>query len=177
MTEPGPAQPATPDELAALYLRARDVPCPGCGYNRRDGAVAICPECSKLFELRIESTEIRQRIRRRDTWTAVLLSAIGTTMLVQSASGVTLAGINIYTNGYMSYFGRFLAFGAIRLVCSALVIRCSIAWLLKERRGSHQSELAPLPSPMLAAFVFVGIAPEYTTDGITWLIGLVSMLF
>ncbi|RMH27026.1 MAG: hypothetical protein D6692_08290, partial [Planctomycetota bacterium] len=35
----------TPDELAALYLRARDVPCPGCGYNRRDGIAAACPEC------------------------------------------------------------------------------------------------------------------------------------
>lgn len=36
---------ATPDELAALYLRGRDVPCPGCGYNRRDGITAACPEC------------------------------------------------------------------------------------------------------------------------------------
>ncbi len=37
--------PATPDELAALFLRARDVPCPKCHYNRRDGLTAACPEC------------------------------------------------------------------------------------------------------------------------------------
>lgn len=39
--------PATPDELAALFLRGRDVPCPGCGYNRRDGTASACPECGK----------------------------------------------------------------------------------------------------------------------------------
>ncbi len=36
---------ATPDELATLFLRGRDVPCPGCTYNRRDGTSATCPEC------------------------------------------------------------------------------------------------------------------------------------
>jgi hypothetical protein len=51
MAEPGPAQPATPDELAAFYLRARDVPCPGCNYNRRDGTAAECPECQTLIRL------------------------------------------------------------------------------------------------------------------------------
>lgn len=50
MSDDGPTQPptntpATPDELAALYLRARDVTCPSCGYNRRDGTSATCPEC------------------------------------------------------------------------------------------------------------------------------------
>lgn len=28
-----------------MYLQGRDVPCPACGYNRRDGASATCPEC------------------------------------------------------------------------------------------------------------------------------------
>lgn len=42
---------ATADELAALYLRDRDTPCPECGYNRRDGSTAACPECGTVFEL------------------------------------------------------------------------------------------------------------------------------
>lgn len=42
---PAQGRPATPDELAALYLRDRDIDCPACGYNRRDGAAAACPEC------------------------------------------------------------------------------------------------------------------------------------
>lgn len=42
---PATPQPATDDELAAFYLRARDVLCANCGYNRRDGTGAACPEC------------------------------------------------------------------------------------------------------------------------------------
>ncbi len=49
MAEPG--QAATPDELAAVFLRARDVPCPKCGYNRRDGTTAACPECHTSLSL------------------------------------------------------------------------------------------------------------------------------
>ncbi len=37
--------PATPDELATVFLRARDIPCPNCNYNRRDSTTAACPEC------------------------------------------------------------------------------------------------------------------------------------
>jgi len=33
------------DAIASVYLQGRDVPCPACGYNRRDGASATCPEC------------------------------------------------------------------------------------------------------------------------------------
>lgn len=41
---------ATPDELATLYLRGRDVSCPGCGYNRRNGITAACPECDHSID-------------------------------------------------------------------------------------------------------------------------------
>lgn len=43
--------PASLDETASLYLRARDVPCPECGYNRRDGTNACCPECKHVLTL------------------------------------------------------------------------------------------------------------------------------
>ena len=43
--------PASLDETAILYLRARDVPCPECGYNRRDGTEARCPECKHVLTL------------------------------------------------------------------------------------------------------------------------------
>jgi len=43
--KPQRASPATNDELAALYLRDRDTPCPSCNYNRRDGTTSLCPEC------------------------------------------------------------------------------------------------------------------------------------
>ncbi len=58
---------ATPDELATLYLRGRDVPCPGCGYNRRDGVTMGCPECSHALALKPEAPyrlEIKPRFAR-----------------------------------------------------------------------------------------------------------------
>jgi hypothetical protein len=42
------AEPADPrDDTARLleFLRGRDAPCPGCGYNLRDLQRSVCPEC------------------------------------------------------------------------------------------------------------------------------------
>ncbi len=50
-------QQATNDELAELYLRGRDTPCPSCNYNRRDSTSATCPECgTKLVLMGTDST-------------------------------------------------------------------------------------------------------------------------
>lgn len=46
---------ATPDELAAFYLRGRDAPCPGCGYNRRDATAAACPECGLTIPIGVQA--------------------------------------------------------------------------------------------------------------------------
>jgi len=42
---------ASDDELAAIYLRDRDVPCPSCDYNRRGGQTSTCPECGSALTL------------------------------------------------------------------------------------------------------------------------------
>ena len=42
---------ASDDELVGLYLKGRDVDCPSCGYNRRDGKVSFCPECGCAIAL------------------------------------------------------------------------------------------------------------------------------
>lgn len=49
--EPQTNAPASDDQLAALYLRGRDTPCPSCNYNRRDGTTSRCPECGTAFVL------------------------------------------------------------------------------------------------------------------------------
>lgn len=51
MTDGSQPTTATPDELAAVFLRARDTPCPKCAYNRRDGLTAACPECGTGLSL------------------------------------------------------------------------------------------------------------------------------
>lgn len=49
--KPQLTSPATNDELAVLYLRDRDTPCPSCNYNRRDGTTSTCPECATELAL------------------------------------------------------------------------------------------------------------------------------
>lgn len=41
------------DELVAEYLRYRDVPCPGCGYDLRGLGGRICPECGAALQLQL----------------------------------------------------------------------------------------------------------------------------
>ena len=48
---PPPTSQATNDQLAALFLRDRDTPCPSCNYNRRDGTISTCPECGDQLQL------------------------------------------------------------------------------------------------------------------------------
>jgi hypothetical protein len=43
--------PLNADELAAAYLKSRDVPCPSCAYNRRGGVSATCPECGHVLAI------------------------------------------------------------------------------------------------------------------------------
>lgn len=80
MTEPGPTQPATPDEIATLYLRARDTPCPGCGYNRRDGTTAACPECHAAVHLSDNSADrwlsLSKRRSKVIAWSLLLFCII-----------------------------------------------------------------------------------------------------
>lgn len=48
MAEPGQAPP---QDIIALYLQGRDVPCPACNYNRRDDTTPACPECGHHLRL------------------------------------------------------------------------------------------------------------------------------
>ncbi len=85
---PAPApQPATDDEIAALFLRGRDVSCAGCGYNRRDGTQADCPECKRKFVPQAPES-ISGPYTRLGTLIAWMAIASSCTMLLSSASTV-----------------------------------------------------------------------------------------
>jgi hypothetical protein len=41
------------DPYLRAFLSERDEPCPGCGYNLRGLASAMCPECRQPLQLRV----------------------------------------------------------------------------------------------------------------------------
>lgn len=46
--------PATDEaEILKLYLAGRDVPCPKCRYNLRDGVTGVCPECGAAIRIHV----------------------------------------------------------------------------------------------------------------------------
>ncbi|MCG3129130.1 MAG: hypothetical protein CHACPFDD_04040 [Phycisphaerae bacterium] len=47
------------DDALAQFLAARDVPCPGCGYNLRGLTAPRCPECAQELTLRVNLQEPR----------------------------------------------------------------------------------------------------------------------
>ncbi len=51
---------AVGDSVLVSFLAGRDVGCPGCGYNLRDGVGDRCPECGDELSLRLGLTEPRQ---------------------------------------------------------------------------------------------------------------------
>lgn len=87
---PDDQAPATPDELAALYLRGRDVPCPGCGYNRRDGTAAACPECRADLGLATPDPVVRVVLRRRPAVAILVIISLGALLGLFSYGGGTL---------------------------------------------------------------------------------------
>jgi hypothetical protein len=65
MSGPDLSRGSEPDAgLVREFLRARDVPCPGCGYNLRGIPEPRCPECERAVTLGIEGEwgQPRQRV-------------------------------------------------------------------------------------------------------------------
>jgi hypothetical protein len=92
-------QPATPDDLAAIYLRARDTPCPNCHYNRRDGLAAACPECAHPLTFRPGTmTEAASQIAAL-RWIARLL------LIAQAVDIAARLGFGIWTATLMFPLG------------------------------------------------------------------------
>lgn len=70
-------------DLLPVFLAARDVACPSCGYNLRGLREARCPECGEAIALQVGLVEPRQ--------------AAGITGLIGLAAG---AGMNGLLLGY-----------------------------------------------------------------------------
>lgn len=64
---PSPGCAGGEEALLVAFLRDRDAPCPGCGYNLRGLGAARCPECGHRLRLAVERPE-----RGHGAWAAVV---------------------------------------------------------------------------------------------------------
>ncbi len=147
--------PATPDELAAIFLRARDVPCPACGYNRRDGTTAVCPECDRFLKLMPPSHDVAPAVGVTAITMAVIIA------LAALALGIASAPLAMaYSSGWPEFVSLSAAFAAI---CSAVfgVNRAVLAQTSKEQRYIAHHMIATSAAAVLC-LVSVGlILPAY----------------
>lgn len=111
MAQPG--QP-TPQEIITLYLQGRDVPCPACGYNRRDDTAPPCPECGHHLRL--------QPMPRNPLDTASLAYTLHAVSIAIAASAAITCGTIIYLlRDYPPNFHRQLATLAFVAVIGATI--------------------------------------------------------
>jgi hypothetical protein len=110
-TEPAASHALSERDLLLLYVRDRDFPCPGCGYNLRALTSPVCPECGQTVRLSVGLADVQL-----GPWIACLLgisfpSGIGIIVLV-------ILGINLLYGRDLSW--RYMPWQA------ALVILYSI---------------------------------------------------
>jgi len=159
MADPGPAQHATPDELAVLYLKDRDVPCPGCAYNRRDGTQAACPECQepvRVGEVHPERLAFARRHIRVIFATISLFSLITLAVYI-----LHLTSTYQFIMGGASFTAMlpWFAIYAWGIVCSAgATMVARRGWAQARRPGSGAPHARTLIWAI--ALAFASMAPE-----------------
>jgi hypothetical protein len=136
MAEPGQAPP---HELVTLYLQGRDVPCPACGYNRRNGTTTACPECATPIDIGptiSAGAQLNAPRTARLAWIllaatapeviALLISAGHTVFLLVSGNAVTTPTQWIW-----------VGFQAVIIVILLITARSCIALLARLRRQTR----------------------------------------
>lgn len=158
---PDPASqptPATPDELAAIYLRARDVPCPNCNYNRRDGTAAACPECTHAFQvsdlLPAAGSHFRRNLRR-----LCLLILITQIIAVGSAifTFVSILRIAIEVNAVPLSYAHSLTRTSVHIVFGTAAI--VFAWRAGRAMRIEQPITRPALRYFMLAVLFLTVKP------------------
>lgn len=114
-------------DILKEYLAARDVACPGCGYNLRGLTTGRCPECAEHLELRVASHDPRP---------GAFIAGI-----VALASGAGFSGlllvyalVRIALSGGRNVLPGFLIIVSINAVIETLLL---IAWL-RYRSAFHR---------------------------------------
>ena len=141
--------PASSDQLAALYLRDRDTPCPSCNYNRRDGTTTICPECGS--PLTIIAASIHQE-RENLLLAKLVLLFIALFSILETGKYVYYLGLrHAIGGGLWAYSLRpstiILLLGA--LAWSVLTIYATKRWFQTKRQAATPP-IKQIRSPIIA---------------------------
>lgn len=127
---------AAADDMLTEYLAARDVGCPGCGYNLRGLTGRACPECAQALRLVVNLEE-----PRLGGWIAGM---IGT------AAGAGFNGLLVLYvavmiaregTGGLPWLGMFLGFNAGGVVLHGTLLAL---WIRKGRRFRRAAPTAKL---------------------------------
>lgn len=123
-----PTQPASRDELATVYLKGRDVPCPNCNYNRRDATRSKCPECQSPIEI----GELQpQQFAISRSHARLIFMAIGLFSLIVAAESM----LHMFTTyKLVARTGNLMAMFPWPLIYAWGIV-CSITATMVSRRG------------------------------------------
>lgn len=134
-----------PDALATLYLSGRDVPCPGCGYNRRTGTSARCPECGHvLLFVPCIPKHVFVRPAAITTFASSLLAGSLCSLLYFGGYGLQRFGTSLF-NPFASLIE--FSFAMLALISIVTVALCAVhLWRWRLHRRSLRR-----PTALLAA--------------------------
>ncbi|MBL4590682.1 MAG: hypothetical protein JKY96_01855 [Phycisphaerales bacterium] len=156
MNEEEPTNQPTNDEaLVVLYLKGRDVPCPSCGYNRRGGASATCPECSEIIKLMSTGSSILAMYRSRAlTMTHLLMICITADLLLD----LLLLSYYLYyvISTPASGMNTYLAWSATMVITGLVVLA-----LINRRRKFIKAD-TPMTKLRFALPIIIPIGILYT---------------
>ena len=145
--------PLNPDELAAAYLKSRDVPCPNCAYNRRGGVTAACPECGHDLSILHEDGGWKQQHQLLATRFLTMLLILCIAHVLMSAY-TTITWLNIAINGMMPglFVYLYLIQGVVGLI-AYLTLSIITARVRKKNRAIQSITVQSATSPMLAYLI------------------------
>lgn len=161
------AAPLGKDELAAAYLKSRDLPCPSCGYNRRDGQTSICPECEHDLAIVHEDGGWKHKFRLlalRHLMLVIVIS-VGMFLLWSYRTYVWLSFV--ISGGQYPNVNFYLIHSSVGVISQLVILLiCIRRW----RAVRSDATLSPtyVASPMLI-YVIVTVVLEFTINLIEFL--------
>ncbi len=159
------AAPLDNDKLAAAYLKSRDLPCPSCGYNRRDGETSICPECEHDLAIVHEDGGWKQQFTGFASRYLMMLMVLGSIFTLHLCHSVySWLGFWMDKNAPRSYAYFFLTLCTFGLIMYFAVFLLSVSRWRGIRKGKAYTP-KQLARPMLLYIIvalLLAIAKYFT---------------